>query len=140
MEGITQDVILDLWPVYQSGEASPDTRALVEAYLSKDPEFARTLAELDREQIPAAEPPSLAPDHELKTLTRIKHRLTGPRPLLTLAMIFSLLAFGRIVSDTSFTVSPGALIATAIVAACFWAAFWIRLFRGRREVLIRLRH
>ena len=27
----TRDVVVDLWPLYVSGEASPDTRALVEA-------------------------------------------------------------------------------------------------------------
>ena len=97
------------------------------------------LEELDRERIPRPEPPSLAPDHELKTLTLIKRRLSGPRPLLTLALVFSALAFGRIVSDTTFDVSPRRFIATAVVAACFWAAFLVGLFRGRREVLIRLR-
>jgi hypothetical protein len=139
MERITRDVILDLWPSYRSGEASPDSRALIEAYLAKDAEFARTLAELGHERIPRPEPPPLAPDHELKTLTLMKRRLTGPRPLLTLALVFSALAFGRIVSDTSFDVSPRRFIATAVVATCFWAAFLVRLFRGRREVLIRLR-
>ena len=139
MERITRDVILDLWPLYQSGEASPDTRALIEVYLADDAEFARMLEELDRERIPRPEPPSLAPDHELKTLTLIKRRLSGPRPLLTLALVFSALAFGRIVIDTSFDVSPRRFIATAVVAACFWAAFLVGLFRGRREVLIRLR-
>ena len=40
---VTRDVITDLWPVYASGEASPDTRALVEAFLQGDPEFARLI-------------------------------------------------------------------------------------------------
>jgi hypothetical protein len=48
---------------------------------------------------------------------------------LQLALVFTCLAFGRIVSDTSFTVSPRGFIATAAVAACFWAAFLVRLYR-----------
>lgn len=38
---ITRDVITDLLPVYESGEASRDTRVLVEDFLQRDVEFAR---------------------------------------------------------------------------------------------------
>jgi anti-sigma factor RsiW len=139
MENITRDVIGDLWPLYVSGEASPDTCAVVEAFLREDPEYAQTLTEIGRQSLPDLEPPSLPPDHELRTLARVKRRLTGPRPLLLLAMVFTMMALGRIVSDTSFDVSPRNFIATAVVAACFWIAFLVRLFKGRREVLVRIR-
>jgi hypothetical protein len=138
MENVTRDVIADLWPLYASGEASPDTRALIEAFQREDPEFARTLQE-SAAGIPRYEGPSLAPDHELKTLARIRRKLAGPTWLLKLALVFTCFAFGRIVSDTSFDVSPRKFIATAAVAACFWIAFLVRLFRGRREVLLRIR-
>src|SRR5258706_9503354 len=36
---ITRSIILDLWSAYASGEASQDTRALVDAFLRDDPEF-----------------------------------------------------------------------------------------------------
>jgi hypothetical protein len=139
MENVTRDVIMDLWPLYVSGDASADTRALVEAFLLKDPTFAETLRETDRERIPHPDAPSLAPDHELRTLALVKRRLAGPRLMLLFAMAFTGVAFGRIVSDTTFDVSPRRFIATAVVAACFWIAFLVRLFRGRREVLIRIR-
>jgi hypothetical protein len=38
---VTRDVIYDLLPAYFAGDASDDTRALVEAYFATDPEFAR---------------------------------------------------------------------------------------------------
>jgi hypothetical protein len=41
---------LDLWPLYESREASPDTQALVDAFVAQDPAFAPTLrdsAEID---------------------------------------------------------------------------------------------
>ena len=38
---VTRDVIYDLLPSYFAGDASDDTRALVEAYFDTDPEFAR---------------------------------------------------------------------------------------------------
>jgi anti-sigma factor RsiW len=37
---VTRDVIYDLLPAYFAGDASDDTRALVEAYFETDPEFA----------------------------------------------------------------------------------------------------
>src|SRR5262245_54318620 len=40
---ITRDVVSDLWPLVQGGEASPDSRALVERYLAEDREFSETL-------------------------------------------------------------------------------------------------
>jgi anti-sigma factor RsiW len=42
MKQIERNVILDLLPLYLAGEASPDTRALVEEYLASDPELAET--------------------------------------------------------------------------------------------------
>jgi hypothetical protein len=138
MENVTRDVVSDLWPLYISGEASADTRVLVERYLAEDLEFARMLRGSSGDRLAVVTPP-LTPDHELKTLARVKRRLTGPRPLLQLAMVFTMLAFGRIVSDTSFDVSPKNFIATAALAAIFWVAFIVRLFRGRREILVRVR-
>ena len=37
---ITRDVIIDLLPLYFSGEASTDTKELVKAYFDQNPEFA----------------------------------------------------------------------------------------------------
>jgi anti-sigma factor RsiW len=120
MENVTPDVIVDLWPLYVSGKASQDTRGLVEAFLRQDPECARKLSH---------DAPSLPPGPELKLRARIRRWLAGPIWLMQLALVFTCLAFGRIVSDTSFTVSPRGFIATAAVAACFWAAFLVRLYR-----------
>ena len=122
MENVTRDIIADLYPLYLSGDVSPDTRKLVEAFLGEDQEFARSLAETGRDSLAAYAPPSLPPDHELKTLAKVKRRLWGPMGLLQLAIITSCLAFGRIVSDTSFDVSPRKFIVTAVFAVCFWVA------------------
>ena len=35
MENVTRDVIADLWPLYVSGEASADTRGLIEAFIQR---------------------------------------------------------------------------------------------------------
>ena len=139
MENITREIITDLYPLYVTGDASPDTRRLVEAFVEEDPEFLRMLGEAGQDRLGAYAPPTLSPDHELKTLARVKRHLFGPIWAMQLAIIFSCFAFGRIVSDTSFDVSPRKFIATASIAVCFWVWFFVKLFRGRRAVLVRLR-
>jgi len=41
MTKITRNIILDLMPLYLAGEASLDTRELVEEYLKNDKELAK---------------------------------------------------------------------------------------------------
>ncbi len=126
---ITRDVVTDLWPLYESGEASADTRALVDEYLAQDPEFARALREDDCARL--LEPASIAPepDHEMKTLARTKQTLLRREWPLFVAIVFSCQAFGRIVSDTSWDVSPRAFIYFAALAGVFWTIFLVRLAR-----------
>jgi hypothetical protein len=138
MENITPEIIADLYPLYASGDASADTCRLVEAYLKEDPEMLPTL-EIGRDPLAGQAAPSLPPDLELKTLGQIKRKLFGPMWLMCFAIMFSCFAFGRIVADTSFDVSPRRFIVTAVIALCFWVAFFVKLFRGRRAVLVRLR-
>jgi hypothetical protein len=133
---VSSAVVSDLWPVYASGEASPDSRALVEAFLAADPAFARTLHESSGLTLGVTKAPSLSPDHELKTLALTKRRLWGYLWLLQLAIMFSCFAFGRIVSDTSWDVSPRNFIITASIAGVFWIAFFVSLIRIRARVLI----
>jgi hypothetical protein len=51
---VTREVIRDLWPLFEAGEASPDTRALVKEFLDNDPEFARQLRAQAAEPLPPA--------------------------------------------------------------------------------------
>ncbi len=133
---VSPATISDLWPLYASGDASPDTRALVDAFLAADQDLARTLRDSSELAVEMTAPPTLPPDHELQTLKRTKRRLRGFRWLLQLAMIFSVLAFGRIVSDTSWDVSPKNFIITASIAAGFWIAFLVSLIRMRGRILL----
>ena len=133
---VTQPIISDLWPIYASGEASAETRALVESFLAADPVFAQSLNESSRLALGTATGPELSPDHELQTLTKVKRRLRGHPWMLQLAMVFSMLAFGRIVSDTSWDVSPRNFIILASIAGVFWSAFIVTLIRNRARILL----
>jgi len=133
---VTRPVISDVWPLYASGEASAETRALVEAFLAEDAEFARTLRDSSGLVLGAPSAPALPADVELKALTKTKRRLWGYARLLQLAMLFSVMAFGRIVSDTSWDVSPRNFIVVASIAAVFWIAFVVSLIRIRARILL----
>jgi hypothetical protein len=131
---ITREVINDLWPVYAAGEASADTRALIEQYLDRDPEFAQILRGRSDESLTGLDVPRLPLDSEAKALRKTKRLLHGWDWLLFMAMIFSCSAFGRIVSDTSWDVSPVNFIVVASIAVAFWIAFFTRLVLVRKRV------
>ena len=70
---VTRDVVNDLWPLYRAGEASVDSRGLVEAYLAGDAAFASTLKE--SEMLSHVVPPvRLSPEGELRLLQDAQQR------------------------------------------------------------------
>jgi len=126
---ITREIIADLWQVYTAGEASADTRALVEEFIKHDPEFAGQLKEGTAKGLPRLAASGLPPDRQAETPGRKRLLLDGTTWLLFLAMLFSGFAFGRIISDTSWDVSPMNFTVIAVIAAGFWVAFIIRIVR-----------
>jgi hypothetical protein len=131
---VTREVINDLWPVYAAGEASPDTRALIEEFLDHDSEFAHVLRGRGDGGLLGHDVPRLPPDSEARALRKTKRLLHGWDWLLFVAIMFSCFAFGRIVSDTSWDVSPLNFIVVASIALAFWIAFFTRLVLVRKRV------
>ena len=70
---ITRDVVSDLWPLVRSGDASGDSRSLVDEFLAGDAEFARQLREADTaaHAMPAFR---LSPDAERRLLDDARQR------------------------------------------------------------------
>jgi hypothetical protein len=130
MTKITRDVVSDLWPLYASGEATADTRALVESFLADHPQFA---AELDAGvTLPAADA-AIAPDAEARALMRTKELMRGGgwlRGVQTVALVLTALALVRFYADTLeiFLVRLG-------VAAIAWTLFAVLVLRERRRAL-----
>jgi hypothetical protein len=87
---VPRDVLLDLLPVYASGEASAATRALVEAHLAKDADLARRLREA--KALPRLES-ALPPEMELRALRRTRGALALQRWLFGLAIAFTAMTF-----------------------------------------------
>ncbi len=101
---ITRDVVLDLLPVYLAGEATPDTRALVEEFLQQDADLAQRIREQWTKGLGSTPPTSLPPDLELRTLRRT-HGMIWLQILLFGLMV----AFLGLMMALKFTFGPNGL-------------------------------
>jgi anti-sigma factor RsiW len=92
---VTDDVIRDLLPLYASGEASADTRALVDEWISRAPGRARELEALAEDSLrTASAPTTLAPERALLERTRqLLRRRTG---FLAAAFLASTIPFSLV--------------------------------------------
>ena len=75
MESVPRNVILDLLPAYIAGEASEESRALVEEFARNDPQIARLIRTGTLE--PEAISPKMATpdDLEMKTMKRVRRSI-----------------------------------------------------------------
>ena len=87
MTQATKDIVVDLWPLYISGEASADTRALVEAFLKTNPQLESGLRE---EEGAGLKPVTVAlpADHERATLLRTQQRRARQSMLINASALF----------------------------------------------------
>lgn len=95
---ITRNVINDLLPVYLAGDASDDTRALLEDYMRNDPTLAadvRAHAEKGTALLRVLESPRVAatPDHELATLQKIRSYTRYRNQFLAFGLAFAMMPF-----------------------------------------------
>jgi predicted anti-sigma-YlaC factor YlaD len=136
---VTREVILDLLPVYLSGEASPATSSLVEEYMKQDKDLAQQIRERWAENFAKAAPSLLPPDLELKTLHRTRNILGWQRWLFGLGIFFSVMPL-----SSEFSFSGGRLKefhfllrdAPALFSICLSLALgcWIAYFYLRRRL------
>jgi hypothetical protein len=95
MMNVTREVILDLLPVYLSGEASPDTRSLVEQYLKQDPELAQRIRLQGSDNLAKTAPSALPPDLELQSFRRTRRLLGWQKWLFGFAIFFTAMSFSN---------------------------------------------
>lgn len=109
---VTRDTIVDLLPLYLSGEASPATQQLVREFLASDP----SLAELAREQEAALQDgaplPARTPDLETVSFQRTRKRVVAQRWAFGLAWLFTALTF-----STEMTVEGGHIVSAQLALA-----------------------
>jgi hypothetical protein len=141
---VTQEVILDLLPVYLAGEASPSTRALVEAYLKQDPELAQRIRLQWAENLEKAVPSALPPELELKSLRRARSLIAWQRWLFGFGIFFTAFALSNQMSFENghmtqfhFLLSdyPAQIGACVLLAVCCWTTYLLIRRRLRTTAL-----
>ena len=132
---ISRDIVKDLIPVYLAGDASADTRALVESYLKTDPELASDVTAA--RGISLGLPATLPPTAEKRTLDATRQLLKHRTSTLVVAMLFTVLPLTFAFRGTTITFF---LIRDAPVIGIAWwvtaAIMWIWHVRIRRRLQV----
>ena len=92
---VTRAVVTDLLPLYLSGDASDDTRRLVDDFMTTDPEFAQVATGMSNSLLNYDDLPPMNPEIELQTIKKTK-RLVRLRDAFFWISVF--------VTPTPFTV------------------------------------
>lgn len=133
---VTRDVILDLLPLYQAGEASPDTRRLVEAFLAGDAQLAR-LARQPAAVLPGGVGFEAGETVRRQSLERTRQLIARRQTFLAGAILLTLFPL-------AFTFVGGEVIwamwrdepAMAVGAAGGALACWMNFFRLRAKLRV----
>jgi hypothetical protein len=128
---VTRDIVIDLLPLYQSGEASKDTRAAIEEFLRRDP----SLAPMANQDAGAIVPPTAASELERRTITQTRAAIRRRSWSLAVAILFTLLPFsfafrGGQVTFFMLRDQPGSAL-LLLVAAVTWLQY-ARMTRALR--------
>jgi anti-sigma factor RsiW len=128
---VTRDIVKDLLTVYLSGEASRDTRTLVEEWLRTDAELARHMERARSLELPEAAPP----DTEKAALDRTRRLLRWRMVLLGAAVYVTTLPLTITFGSDGYRgllidAWPERLVVFGLAVA-LWLAFW-RLSRRLR--------
>jgi hypothetical protein len=91
---ISQNVILDLLPLYLAGEVSADTRHLVEKYLKTDPELADIAKQLMAFKLPEDIPIPLSKEDQMEAYKDAKRYMFWRTVIL--AVVLSIILMGLI--------------------------------------------
>lgn len=84
MEAVPRNVILDLLPAYIAGEASEETRVLVEEYARNDVQIARLIRAGTLKSEAISEKRAVPDDLEMKTIKRVRQSVR--RQMLNVAL------------------------------------------------------
>ena len=120
-----ENVILDLLPLVRGGQASAESRQLVEQYLRDNPSAAALAAML----------PTPDPALELRTLQCVRREVGRAGWEKALAIFFSFLPLAFVVDAQGFRFLlgdyPGVIVGSLVTAAAFWARYAARVRRSR---------
>jgi hypothetical protein len=132
---ISRDVVKDLIAVYLAGDASADTRALVESYLKTDPELASDVEAARGTSLGL--PATRTPTAEKQALEATRQQLKTRTSTLVVATLFTVLPLTFAFHRTTVTFL---LIRDAPIIGITWwvtaAIMWIWHVRIRRRLRV----
>ena len=132
---ISRDIVKDLITVYLAGDASADTRALVESYLKTDPELSRDVEAARGTALGLPQPP--APTAEKQALDATRQLLKNRTSTLVVAIVFTVLPLTFAFRGTTITFL---LIRDAPIIGITWwvtaAIMWIWHVRLRLRLRV----
>ncbi|HKV49524.1 MAG TPA: hypothetical protein VJN69_15630 [Candidatus Acidoferrales bacterium] len=135
---ITREVVTDLLPIYFSGEASGDTKVLVEDYFRHDPDFERVAraAAKPLETLRAAAPIAAGAEKEKRDLERIFLGLRRRQWLFGLALFLTLVPLSYYLTG-ALTVRDAVWDAAFdwSLAAALWFVYFARLSRRAASLM-----
>ena len=117
---ITREVMTDLLPVYFSGEASEDTKQLVELYFRENPDFERIArrAAMPLEQLRGTAPVAAEAEREKCDLQWARQEFRRRRVVFGVALVFTCAPLLTVFRN-------GRVVWTAILSDPWqWALFW----------------
>jgi hypothetical protein len=132
---VTRDVVSDLWPLYVAGEASADTRQLIDVFLETDREFGERLKATG--SLPTPDVPR-TPDAEIAALKRTRDLLYGRswlRGLRLCALVLTIFAITRAITEINWSTTPLLFLTEGIIATALWTAYAVLLRRYRVQSL-----
>ena len=128
MTTVTKEIIRDLLPVYLAGDASADTRALVEEFLAQDAELRAWVENARETHLPELPHANELQSLELKSLDRTRELLSRKTWLLAVSLFFSFtpMTFAIVGRRVVFLMArdyPFAAIASLAIALAGWIAY-----------------
>ena len=126
---VTHDVIIDLLPLYFSGEASEDTKVLIDTYFEQNSEFAEKAKATSKQNITNEIPITLTKEDEMDTFNKTKKFIKLRSWLLGFAIFFTLApaSVAHIDGKTYWFATEASLTALAygLVGVTFWVSYFI---------------
>ena len=133
---VTRDVVRDLLPAYFGGEASADTRRLVETFLAGDPALAQEAEAEYGEDVALPATPAPGQTAEKEALDRTRQLLKNRTSTLVVAAIFTVLPLTFVFDESGVTFllvrdKPVVAIAWWFTAAVMWVIHFVIRRRTR---------
>lgn len=125
---LPEDVIVDLLPAYFAGEASPASRAIVDAYFAAHPQFAQAMraAQTTSPDLPPIDPVDGGHD----AIQRVRKHLRRRALLIALAIFCTVSPFTFMVKEQELVYfmwrdAPATAACYTAVALAAWLGLWM---------------